>query len=110
VLNCDHEGELLELADGPSLPRRILTGFAEIAAASFRPLRRKTIRWRLLRDYLLFYIVIFLWLHFIGYRSWHPEIHRVRETVHQAAISAIYLALLATILSYFALLRERDWL
>ena len=75
-----------------------------------RPLRRKAVRWRIVRDFVLIYPVLVVWLHFIGYRSWYPEFHRVREGVQQAAIESIPLAILAALLSYFWMLRDRDWL
>jgi hypothetical protein len=104
------EETLLEIVDNPSLIRRIITGFLELATASLRPLRRKAIRRRLLRDFMLLYIVVFLWLHFVGYRSWYPEFHRVRETFRASAITSIPLALFGTVCSYLLLLRERAWL
>jgi hypothetical protein len=101
---------VLEIADNPSLIRRVFSGLVELAKASARPLRRKAVRRRLLRDFVLLYIVAILWLHFIGYRSWYPEFHRVRKELRPAAIHSIPLAIFGTIISYFSLLRDRDWI
>lgn len=78
--------------------------------ASARPLRRKAVRWYIVRDFLLFYPSCVVFLRFVGYHSYYPHFHRVRESIHQAILEAIPLALLGVLLSYFALLRGRDWL
>lgn len=94
----------------PSLIRNIFTGLKELVTGSVRPLRRKPVRRRIVRDFVLVYPVFVLWLHFIGYRSWYPEFHLVREGVPRAAIESIPLAILAAILSYFWMLWDRNWL
>jgi hypothetical protein len=101
---------LFEVADNPSIIRRIASALAELAKASLRPLRHKAVRLLFVRDFVLFYFLMFLLLHFIGYRSWHPEFHKVHEAFRDSAITSIPLALLGAVLSYFSLLRERDWL
>ena len=101
---------MFEKEDSPNLIRRVTEGSTELVRASLRPLRRRTIRRRLLRDYVMIYIAVVLWLHFIGYRSWYPEFHRVRETFHDAAIRSFPKALLGTLISYLLLLREHDWI
>lgn len=104
------ENALFETAENPSLIRRIATGLVELTKSSLRPLRHRAVRLRFLRDWVLFYILVVLLLHFVGYRSWYPEFHRVRETFHDSAISSVPLSLLGAVFSYFSLLRERDWL
>jgi hypothetical protein len=74
------EDALFETAENPSLIRRIAAGFIELTKASLRPLRYKAVRLRFLRDCVLFYMLMVLLLHFVGYRRWYPEFHRVRET------------------------------
>lgn len=110
VLLLPGEDALFETAENPSLIRRIATGLTELTKASLRPLRFRAVRLRFLRDCLLFYTLAVLLLHFVGYRRWYPEFHRVRETFHDSAIDSIPLSLLGAVISYFALLRERDWL
>jgi hypothetical protein len=101
---------LLEQTDSPGLIRRIVAGLFELAKSSVLPLRRRAVRRWLLRTCVLLYIVSVLWLHYIGYRSWHPEFHRVRETIRDSALDSIPLALFGTVLAYFYLLRDRDWI
>ena len=95
-------GTLFETGDDSNLIRRIIVGFIDFGAAAVRPRSRKAMWRRLLRDFVLLYVVVFLWLHFIGYRSWHPEFHRVRESLYAAATSSIPLALLGTFFSYLS--------
>lgn len=101
---------LFEIAENSGLIRRIATGLLELVRASLRPLKYGTVRLRFLRDFVLFYVLLVLLLHFVGYRSWYPQFHWVRETLHDSAISAVPLSLLAAVLSYLSMLRERDWL
>ena len=101
---------MFEVADNPSIIRRIASGLAELARASSRPLRHRAVRLRFVRDFVLCYFLLFLLLHSVGYRSWYPEFHRVRETLHGSAITAVPLAVLGAVFSYFSLLRERNWL
>jgi len=101
---------VFEVADNASIIRRIASGLAELAKASLRPLRRRAVRLRFARDFVLFYFLMFLLLHFVGYRSWYPEFHRVRETLRGSAITSVPLAVLGAVFSYFSLLRKRNWL
>lgn len=104
------EDALLEIAENTSLIRRIASGLGELAIASLRPLKHGAVRLRFLRDFVVFYVLMVLVLHFVGYRSWHPYLHRVRETLHDSAISSFPLALLGAVFSYFSMLRKRGWL
>jgi len=101
---------LLEIADEPGLVRRIATGSVDLVKASLRPLKRKAVRHRLLFDFVWMYVLVFLWVHFIGYRSRYPEFHWVRKTISDSAITSVPLALFGSTLSYFSLLRNRNWL
>ncbi len=75
-----------------------------------RPLRRKPVRRYLLATYVFSYVLGVLWFHYIGYRSYHPEFHRVRETLYDSARDGIWAAFVPTIFLYVSLLRERNWL
>lgn len=101
---------MFEIPDDSNILRRIAEGAVELAVASVRPLRRKVIRHRLILDFIWMYLLAFLWLHFIGYRSWYPAFHRVHETLTASAISAIPLAGFGAVGSYFSFLRKRNWL
>jgi len=101
---------MFETADNPNLIRRVTTAAVELVKASLRPLRRKAVRHRFFFDFVWIYVLVFLWLHFIGYRSWYPEFHRVREPLSAAGITSVPLALSGAVCSYFSLLRKRDWL
>jgi hypothetical protein len=98
---------LFETTDDSSLIRRITVGFIDFGTAALRPLGRKAIWRRLFRNFGLFYIVFLLWLHFIGYKSYHPVFHRVHETLKDSATSAIPLALLATVFIYLCTIAQR---
>lgn len=99
---------MFELPEAPSLIRRIGCGLIELAQASLRPLRYREVQFRILRDCVLGYVVMVLMLHFVGYRSWYPHFHRVRETLHDAAIHSVPLSFFLAVFSYFSMLRERD--
>jgi hypothetical protein len=101
---------VLEIADNSGLVRRIIAGLIDLTTALVRPLRRERVRHYLLRAFILFYVAFILYLHFIGYRSWRPEFHRVHEEFRTAAIESIPLALVGTLFFYLSLLRDRGWL
>src|SRR4051812_26276766 len=79
---------MFETVQESGMIRRIGTNVADLARDAVTPLRRRSIRWKLLRDALVLYFAFVLWLHFIGQRHRNPELHYVRLPYREAAVEA----------------------